>query len=145
MHQYRSVPHLCHCLNQTSTTSGSNPVAFFKMPLRRHHRWKSNKNQDNYYWLPHIYHVWKLEQTTKNKLWKNCVEKIVRLLFQRGVRFVKVFVKLALHPSPHWQNGCHFADDISKCIYLNEKFYILIKLSSKFVSKDPIDNEPALV
>ena len=43
------------------------------------------------------------------------------------------------------QNGCHFADDILKCIFLNENAWILIKISLKFVPKGPIDNIPALV
>ena len=43
------------------------------------------------------------------------------------------------------QNGCHFADDIFKCIFVNEKFRILIKLLLKFVPTGPIDNNPALV
>ena len=37
------------------------------------------------------------------------------------------------------------ADDIFKCIFLNEKFYVLIKISLKFVPNGPIDNNPALV
>ena len=43
------------------------------------------------------------------------------------------------------QNGCHFADDIFKCIFLNENIWILIKISLKFVPKGPINNIPALV
>ena len=37
------------------------------------------------------------------------------------------------------------ADDIFTCIFMNEKFCILIKISLKFVPKSPIDNNPALV
>ena len=48
-------------------------------------------------------------------------------------------------PSLSGQNGCHFADDIFRIIYLNEKFCILIKISLKFVPKGLIDNNPALV
>ena len=43
------------------------------------------------------------------------------------------------------QNGHHFADDIFKCIFLNENVWIPIKISLKFVPKGPIDNIPALV
>ena len=43
------------------------------------------------------------------------------------------------------QNGCHFADDIFKCIFLNENVSIPIKISMKFVPKGPIKNNPALV
>ena len=35
--------------------------------------------------------------------------------------------------------------DIFKCIFLNEKFCILFKISVEFVAKGPIDNIPALV
>ena len=49
------------------------------------------------------------------------------------------------YSSPHGQNGRHFADDVFICIFVNEKFCILIKISLKFVPKDPVDNNPALV
>ena len=37
------------------------------------------------------------------------------------------------------------ADDIFKCIFLNENVWILIEISLKFVPKDPINNIPSLV
>ena len=43
------------------------------------------------------------------------------------------------------QNGRHFADEIFKCILLNENVWITIKNSLKFVPKGPINNIPALV
>ena len=43
------------------------------------------------------------------------------------------------------QNGRHFADDILKCIFVNENVWIPIKISLKFVPKGPINNIPALV
>ena len=43
------------------------------------------------------------------------------------------------------QNGRHFPDDIFKCIFLNERVLILIKISLKFVPRGPINNIPALV
>ena len=46
------------------------------------------------------------------------------------------------HLPPPEQNGHHFAGDTLKCISLNENFCILIKISLKFVSKGPIDNNP---
>ena len=48
------------------------------------------------------------------------------------------------NPCSPGQNGLQFADDIFKRI-LNEKCRILIKISQKFVPKDSIDNNPALV
>ena len=43
------------------------------------------------------------------------------------------------------QNGRHFADDIFKCIFLNENVWISIKVSLKFVPNGLINNMPALV
>ena len=36
------------------------------------------------------------------------------------------------------QNGRHIPDDTFKCIFLNENVWISIKISLKFVTKDPI-------
>ena len=43
------------------------------------------------------------------------------------------------------QNGRHFADDIFKCIFLNENVSFPIKISLKFVPKGQINKIPALV
>ena len=45
----------------------------------------------------------------------------------------------------HGEDGHHLADDIFKCIFVNEKFCISIKISLNFVPKGPIDNNAALV
>ena len=51
-------------------------------------------------------------------------------------------VHITLRP---WQNGRHFADDLFKCIFLNENVWNLIKISLKFVPKGPNNIIPALV
>ena len=43
------------------------------------------------------------------------------------------------------QNGLHFADDMFKYISLNKNARISIKISPKFVPKDPINNILALI
>ena len=43
------------------------------------------------------------------------------------------------------QNGRHFADDIFKYFFVNEKFCISINISLKFVPKGQINNNTALV
>ena len=43
------------------------------------------------------------------------------------------------------QSGRHFADDIFKCIFLNENAWISLKISLKFVPKVRINNIPTLV
>ena len=46
---------------------------------------------------------------------------------------------------PPGQYGRHFTDDDFRCIFVNEKFCILIKFQPKFFPKGPIENNPALV
>ena len=43
------------------------------------------------------------------------------------------------------QNGRHFAEDIFKCIFVNENHCIVIKISLKFVPKGPIGLDNDLV
>ena len=43
------------------------------------------------------------------------------------------------------QNCSDFADDMFRFIFVNEKFYILIKTSLKFVPNGQIDNKSALL
>ena len=43
------------------------------------------------------------------------------------------------------QNARYFADKIFKCIFMNEKLCVLIKILLKFVPKGPIDKNPTLV
>ena len=42
-------------------------------------------------------------------------------------------------------NRRHFADNIFKCIFLNENIWTTTKISLKFIPKGPINNIPALV
>ena len=50
-----------------------------------------------------------------------------------------------INSSPPGQNGHRFADNIFRCIFMNEKIHILIKISLKFVTKGLIYNNPALI
>ena len=56
--------------------------------------------------------------------------------------YMTVVVVNSLRPR---RNRRHFADDIFKCIFLNENVLISIKISLKFVPKGQINNIPALV
>ena len=46
---------------------------------------------------------------------------------------------IAINPLRPRQKGRHFADDILKCIFLNENVWIPIEISLKLVPKVPID------
>ena len=62
---------------------------------------------------------------------------------RRYINFPRILQNLTsiTQSSPPGQNGCRFADDKFRCIFVTEKFCI----SLKFVSKAQIDNESALV
>ena len=64
-----------------------------------------------------------------------------------GIDVVAVIVR-ALHSkansSPLGQNGRQFADDIFRCIFVNENVCISINISLKFVHKGQINNIAAL-
>ena len=53
--------------------------------------------------------------------------------------------KLNLTHLPLEKMAAILADDIFKCIFLNQNYRILIQISLKFVPRSPIDNKPALV
>ena len=50
-----------------------------------------------------------------------------------------------VNSSPTGQNDHHFTDDIFRCIFVNEIFFIFIKIPLKFVPNGPFDNNPAWV
>ena len=54
-------------------------------------------------------------------------------------------VKSSLNTLRPRQNGRYFADDIFKCIFLNENAWISPRISLKFVPAGPTNNIPALV
>ena len=53
--------------------------------------------------------------------------------------------ELSFNSSPPGQNGRHFAAAIFKCISMNEKFCIFIRISLKFVPKGQIESKLELV
>ena len=70
------------------------------------------------------------------------------------VHFMSIYCETALRWMPlntfdyHIKaetNGRHFADDIFKCIFLDDNVWIPIKMSLKFVPKGPINNIPEMV
>ena len=63
----------------------------------------------------------------------------------KSQKIAGLYQSYALNTLRPRQNGCHFADDIFKCILLTENVWIPIKISLKFVPKCPINNIPALV
>ena len=74
-----------------------------------------------------------------NLIYSPCQHEAVQLA---GPLFDHTMDINAMRPQ---QNGPQFADNNFKCIFFNEKVWILIKISVKFVGNSPINNKPALV
>ena len=66
-------------------------------------------------------------------------------LYLMGAFIVEIPIHDAVLVVLQWQNGRRFADDIFKCIFLNENARISLKITLKFVHKVQINNIPALV
>ena len=80
-------------------------------------------------------------------LWLHNCSHIMRVHFKLSeyIWHVNHPTLLALNTLRPRQNGRHFADDMFKCIFLNENVWIPIEISLKFFPKGPINNIPALV
>ena len=61
------------------------------------------------------------------------IEADVMSSLASGSREIRSY-NIIVNSSPPGQNGRHFPDDILSCIFMNEKFCILIKISLKFVA-----------
>ena len=68
---------------------------------------------------------------------------MVRLQFSILLDIVASYSKLP-NSSPPGQNSRHFAKDVFTCIFVNEKFCILIWISLICFPKGPLDNNQAL-
>ena len=81
----------------------------------------------------------------KKYFWINSNQYKIRTKKQMTVPPSKLslgYQDVIINSYPPGQNSRNFADDIFVCFFVNEKCYILIKISLKFVSKGPIDNKP---
>ena len=72
--------------------------------------------------------------------------------YQPAITWANVDLTQIYVTRPQWvntlrprQNGRRFADDVFKCIFLNENEWISLKISLKFAPMVPINNIPALV
>ena len=84
----------------------------------------------------------------QDAFWRDILYMLCRFIFYLGTVVLdpaRIYSRHHVKSSPPAQNDSHFADDIYKYIFLNEKFYILIWISLKFIPKGPIDYMPPLV
>ena len=84
-----------------------------------------------------------LEARFSENLLYTCAWKIGNCTWRAG--YMEFFGKLHINSFPPGQNIRHFADDISRWIFLNENVWISMKISLNFVPKGSINNITALV
>ena len=98
--------------------------------------------------LPWLTHVWgiDMEISRNNKMWNDLTPNNSTMVWGLLVYCTQhQTTKANTNTIRLRQNGCHFADNIFKCIFLNEIIWISIKLSLKFVPEGPMNYIPALV
>ena len=86
-------------------------------------------------WQVHVITLWQPLQVA-NMLKRKCF-KMTTPSAASDANFVQMTFS--------FQNGNHSAENIFRCIFMNQKICIFIKISLKFVPKVPIDNNRALV
>ena len=81
----------------------------------------------------------------KHENWNSVIDIIWYEGKAEGVPFENLlYMPSVPNSSSPGQNGRHIAED-AKCIFLNDKKYILIRISLKCVPKGPICNQSSLV
>ena len=115
-------------------------------PLKASYILKHNKASQEF--IPrHLMHCVGREQTLPWPKWKHICKCIYVLGTDIGLLWMQLHVCVCgiTKTLRSRQNGRHFADDIFKCIFVNENVWIPIEISLKFVPTGPINNIPALV
>ena len=75
-----------------------------------------------------------------NFYWK-LVYRLLSITYRLWFRLVWLCVIILINNALAY----HFADDIFRCIFANEKFCVLIKISLKLLPQGAIDNKPAMI
>ena len=105
---------------------------------------KGRGNKDIRCWGTNQYLIRAIRPSEKPlSLWKSNFK--IHSCHQSYDHFPNKQVAMCSLASRPGQNGRHFTDVIFKCIFMNEKFCILIWISLKFVPNGPNDNKPTLV
>ena len=115
---------LAHCINQTNATSGFDPIAIFQISLKWNQWSKSSDNLKNSYWPPHIYHAWKLEQTTK-KDGKQFVSKKYSDYFSKGYMMQFNVIEEYVWISSNYYNDVTVSAMASQIISLTSAYSIV--------------------
>ena len=57
--------------------------------------------------------------------------------------YIRLQCKINIQQMEAETNSRHFADDIFKCIFMNENVAIVINISVKLIPESPVNNIPA--
>ena len=94
----------------------------------------------------HIYEIYTISNQVSNHVSNHLLllEWYITSEFEGYKRPILTSSAWCLNTLRSRQNGRHNADDIFKCIFLNENAQISLKISLKFVPKFRVNNIPAL-
>ena len=95
--------------------------------------------------LNQSYAVKLIMMLTPKLVWKQLEYYVSPTNDRHPCYLVMKYVVYTLNTLRPRQDGCYFADDVSKCIFFNENVWVLLKIPLNFVPKGPINNIPALV
>ena len=99
---------------------------------------------EQWYMCMHIYRYTNLSSSyTVRSIWT-----LLSAVPRKAVRFNHSLIYCLYHTVNSlrpMQDGRHFADDIFKCIFINENVWVFIIISLKFIPKGPMNDVPALV
>ena len=114
-------------------------VSLYLMTLRNQRLFRGDTHpqtdRENYHYLQGMKLCW-----TEDNLWQIIIGSCSGLLLESQeatIRHLEQWWLITLNTFRQRQNGCHFADAIFKCIFLNENAWILIRISLKFVPEGP--------
>ena len=65
-------------------------------------------------------------------------EKLICTIDNSPIPFFMIYIYLFVNALRPEQNGHHFADDNFECIFMNEKVWMSVQISLKFISNGPI-------
>ena len=102
------------------------------------------------FWIDTIdfHQAWGIIDYYVVRLWSNwnSPQTMTKYYFIKlAICLMTIWQEYSINSSPPGQNGRHFGDNIFRCIFMNEKFRIFIKISLKFVRRYPVHKNPALV
>ena len=96
-------------------------------------------------WGTQLWSLWMLLDTKCTRGVDTEGKKVNPYVLKLSITYGDAIITLRINSSSPGQIDRYFANDILKCIFVNEKMCISIRISPKLVLTGPIKNKPAVV